>query len=145
MAAAFFIAGGALAALAFGMMPTDPARFEAPRWVIASAGVMFMAAGFVPLGLGCGFPQPVNQLAGLIAALGLGAILNWIAFFPGTRHFSTTTSLLDAQVGTHSAGQATGRILFGLCALLVDALVAVGLWRMVRSLAGRDHDKGRMR
>lgn len=137
MATAFFAAGAAVVALALGLIPADPAKLEAPRWVIASAGLMFVAAGFVPLGQRCGFPDIVNQLVGLAAATGLAVVFNWIAFFPGERHFTGTNSILGFHLWSNSGGELTGRFLFGLFAGLVDAMVIVGLWRLVRALVHR--------
>jgi hypothetical protein len=132
MAAAFFVAGGAILALALGFVPVDPATLEAPRWVIASAGLMFLAGGIVPLNLVFGFPDWFNRLSGLVAGTGLAAVFNWIAFFPGVRHFTGTTSILGLRLVTASDSELTGRILFGVMALLVDAIVLLGLWRLLR-------------
>jgi hypothetical protein len=132
MAAAFFGAGGALLALALGWMRIDPATLEAPRWVIASAGLMFIAGGFVPLNLVCGFAGWFNQLSGLVAAGALAAVFNWIAFFPGARHFTGTTAVLGLRLVAAGSGEMAGRIVFGLMALLMDAIVLLGLWRLLR-------------
>ena len=136
MAMAFLATGAAILALAFGAIAVDPARLSAPRWVIASAGAMFVAGGFVPLSLSCGFSAWVNHLVGLIAAASLGAVLNWIAFFPDERHFTGITTLFDLHLPVNSGGEMTGRVLFGLFALLLDAIVVTGLWRLLRGAGG---------
>ena len=132
MASVFALAGGALLALALGWIPIDPAKLKAPRWVIASAGVMFIAGSVTPLGQAFRLPAWLAPLAGLIAAAALALVFNWIAFFPGKRHFSGGSSLLGFQMGTSDAGEMTGRIVFGACAVLVDAIVLVGLVRLLR-------------
>ena len=132
MASVFALAGGAILALAVGWIPSDPAKLEAPRWVIASAGVMFIAGGVTPLGQAFSLPSWLGPLAGLIAAAALALVLNWVAFLPGGRHFSGSSSLLGFQMGTSAAGEMTGRIVFGACAVLVDAIVLVGLVRLLR-------------
>lgn len=132
MASVFTLAGGAILALALGWIPIDPAKLEAPRWVIASAGVMFIAGGMMPLGHAFSLPAWLGPLTGLIAAAALALVFNWIAFFPGERHFSGSSSLLGFQMGTSAAGEMSGRIVFGACAMLVDALVLVGLVRLLR-------------
>ena len=132
MASVFALAGGTILALALGWIPIDPAKLEAPRWVIACAGVMFMAGGYAPLGQAFNLPSWVPPLAGLIAAAALASVFNWIAFFPGERHFSGSSSLLGFQLGSGAAGELTGRIVFGLGAVLIDAIVLVGLVRLLR-------------
>lgn len=134
MASVFALAGIAILALALGWIPIDPARLAAPRWVIASAGVMFIAGGVTPLGQAFSLPAWLGPLAGLIAAAALAAVFNWIAFFPGERHFSGSSSLLGFQMGRSAAGELTGRIVFGVCAVLVDAIVLVGSVRLLREI-----------
>jgi hypothetical protein len=132
MAAAFVGAGGAILALALGWMRVDPTTLEAPRWVIACAGLMFIAAGVVPLSLAFGFADWFNQLSALVAAGALAAVFNWIAFFPGARHFTGTTSVLGLRLAAGASGEMTGRIIFGIPALLIDGSVLLGLWRLLR-------------
>lgn len=126
-----FTCGAAVLAVATGALPTAPATLEAPRWVIGCAGVVFLAGSLLPLNAAFGFPGWLNQLAGLTIAAGLALVLNWIAFFPGERHFSST--FFVPGVSLHTGGNAiAGRIMFGLGALLADALVLAGLWRLLR-------------
>ncbi len=61
-------------------------------------------------------------------------VFNWVAFFPGERHFSTAFSVPGVQISTGS-GALMGRIMFGLGALLADTLVLHGLWRWLRARA----------
>ena len=137
MALVFAGAGSAILALAYGWLPINPARLEAPRWVIASAGVMFIAGGFAPLAAAWRLPAWASQFTGLCAASGLAAVLNWVAFFPGERHFSASSMLLGLQLGSSANGEATGRVLFGLFALLLDGILLVALGRLVRALRRR--------
>jgi hypothetical protein len=126
-----FAAGAALVAAAAGWLATEPGTVQAPRWVIGCAGAMFLAGSLVPLGLTFGFPAWLNRIVGLTVGLGLALVLNWVAFFPGARHFSTTVSVPGLHFGAAS-GETSGRIMFGAMALLADALVLGGLWRQLR-------------
>ena len=137
MALVFGLTGGVILALAMGWLPIDPTRLEAPRWVIACAGAMFIAGGLAPLAAALRFPGWATRLAGLCAAAGLAAVFNWVAFFPGERHFSGGTSILGLRLGSDAGGELIGRVLFGLCALLLDGIVLVALWRLVRGLGRR--------
>ena len=125
------VCGAAVFAVAIGALPATPGTLEAPRWVAGVAGVLFMAGALLPLNAACGLPRWLNQLAGLTVALGLAVLFNWVAFFPGERHFSTTFSVPGVQVSS-GGGQILGRIMFGLGALLADAIVLHGLWRALR-------------
>ena len=126
-----FICGAAVLAVAIGVLPAQPGTLEAPRWVAGCAGVIFMAGALIPLNAAFGLPDWMNQLAALSVALGLAVLFNWVAFFPGERHFSTTFSVPGVQVST-GGGQIMGRIMFGLGALLADAIVLHALWRALR-------------
>jgi hypothetical protein len=126
-----FTCGAVVLAAATGMLATQPGTLEAPRWVIGCAGIVFMAGALVPLNAAFGFPNWLNQLAGLSIAAGLALVFNWVAFFPGERHFSSTLSLPGVQLSS-GGGQIEGRIMFGLGALLADAIVLWGLWRLLR-------------
>jgi hypothetical protein len=132
MALAFFGAGAAILGLAAGVVGTLPAAPEAPRWVIGCAGLMFLAGGFVPLGLVLGFPAWLNQFVGLIVTAALATVFNWIAFLPGERHFVGGGSLWGLHLWSGSSSQIGGRIAFGIAAILLDALLIGSLWRFAR-------------
>ena len=138
MGALTFLCGAAVLAAATGVLPTHPGSFEAPRWVVGCAGVIFMAGAFVPVNAAFGLPNWANQLVGLTVALGFATVFNWIAFFPGERHFSGTTFSVPGLQISGGTSQITGRIMFGLGALLCDAILLHGLWRQLRPPAPRD-------
>ena len=122
-----FICGAAVFAVAIGALPAQPGTLQAPRWVAGCAGLIFMAGAFIPLNAACGLPDWLNQLIGLTVSLGLAVVFNWVAFFPGERHFSSTFSVPGVSIST-GGGQLAGRIMFGLAALLADAIVLHALW-----------------
>lgn len=126
-----FVMGAAVVLVASGVLPAQPGTLEAPRWVAGCAGVVFMAGAFIPLDAAFGLPGWMKQLVAFTVALGLAVLFNWVAFFPGERHFSSTLSVPGVQIST-GGGQLMGRIMFGLGALLADAIVLHGVWRVLR-------------
>src|SRR6516164_2862322 len=78
--------------------------FQAPRWVVASAGGAFLflggwlaalyATGYDPQRPEQTLPSPAVQLAVFVPGmLFLAAPFHWVAFGPGPRQFSTTVSI----------------------------------------------------
>jgi hypothetical protein len=131
MSLAFLAVGAAVIALAAGWIPSDPRRFESPRWVVGCMGVAFFAGGLLTLGATFSLPTWFNQLVGLAMAGPFAMVFNWIAFFPGERHFSGGVSFLGLHQSV-ATSDTTGRIMFGLGALLADLLVVGAIWRIVR-------------
>lgn len=138
MAMAFIGAGGTIVALSLNYIPLNPAKLHAPRWILTLFGLMFIAGGCVPLSTAFNFRPWVNQLIGLMAASGLTVIINWVAFFPGERHFIGSTNVLGVHLGAVQSGEMSGRILFGIFALLLDWMLFVWLRQLIRTLRKSD-------
>jgi len=134
MAIAFFAAGALILALALGFIGENRASGDTPRWVIAAAGVLFGAGGFVPLSATDQVSRRIGQWMGLLAGAGLAVVFHWIAFGAGSRHFSGGTSVFGLTMGQASHSELMGRIFFGFFAVILDLMVLVGLWRLSRSL-----------
>jgi len=132
MAIAFFAVGVAILILSFTHAAVVDNPDNAPRWVIAAAGLVFLFGGFVPLAGTFHWSVSTNRWVGLPIILALGAVINWVAFFPGPRHFSSSASFLGVAVSHASSGELTGRVLFGIVAVLIDLLVIVGTWKLIR-------------
>jgi hypothetical protein len=118
-----------------GVLPLAPAPdVQRSPWVVVCAGLMFvfvgaaLIVGFAVAGgsgpdgdLPAGTPFGVRLLQYL---LGLGivgsltAIFTWIAFGPGERHFSSTVVLPFMTRGVAS-GETSGRVVFGIAAVLI--------------------------
>lgn len=137
-ALAFIGAGGAIIALSLNYIPIDPAKLHAPRWLLAVAGLMFIAGGCVPLGTAFKFRAWVNQLIGLIAASGLTIMTNWVAFFLGERHFTGSSATFGVGLGSAPSGELAGRILFGIFALFLDWMLFVWMCQFIRVLRQSD-------
>jgi hypothetical protein len=133
MAIAFFAAGALLLALALGFIGENRASGDTPLWVIAAAGVLFGAAGFVPLSATGQASRRIGQWMGLLAAAGLATVFHWIAFGAGPRHFSGGISAFGLTVGQTHQSELMGRIFFGFFAVILDLMLVVGLWRLSRS------------
>jgi hypothetical protein len=145
-----FAAGAGLNALlaAFGAIPLKPT--DAPPWVLACGGATFILLGAalivsngiagrvgpdgdLPAGTSVSFQLTQYVLgAGIVGCL--IAVLAWVAFGPGPRHFTTTLPF----VGTRpSQGEISGRILFGLAAVLAVAFLIAATVRTVRRIRRR--------
>ena len=123
-------------------------RFEAPRWVVGCCGGAFlffggylaaiMAGGYDPLRARETLPPPLVQLAWFVPGfLCFAAPFHWIAFWPGPRKFSSTFSIPFVSVHGPASGLG-GRIAFGFGALLIDALLAATVIRLLREARSRD-------
>jgi hypothetical protein len=121
-----------IAIIAVGLF-APAGKFEAPRWVVMSAGGAFFlfggwtavlyAAGFDPKNPDATMPPPLVQLAVFLPAfLCLAAPFHWVAFGPGPRAFSTSVSLPFTSASRVSHGW-TGRAAFGAGAILMDVMV----------------------
>jgi hypothetical protein len=116
-----------LGALA-GVVPTDGGRFLAPPWVILPLG-----AGLILFGLGlwmpASTPPQLKSAIFLILLLLVAVVCNWTAFAPGIVYTSETTIGGWTTSGEDPVG---GRIVFGIVALAIDALLAFSVVDIVR-------------
>jgi hypothetical protein len=132
-----FSAGTGLLMLLFGLgvLPFTPRPGEAPLWVMAAAGLMFLLVGVsITIGAFQGVSQngelPENTdwrlrifyyMAGLAAVVALAAIGSWVAFGPGARAFSGPGMFLLSR----ETNNIIGRIVFGFGTLLTWLCVLV--------------------
>ena len=123
--------------LAVGIIPGAEASLEAPRWVVATAGLAFVlagaavivgyavAGGAAPDGdLPPGTPRWVRvtqSLLGLGIIVSLAAVGTWVAFGPGPRSFSVTLPF----VGRGPGDETVGRVAFGIGAVLMWIFLVV--------------------
>jgi len=129
--------------LAAGVIPSDESRFHAPRWVVSAAGLVFVLAGVAfATASAPGAPEAAGRttwrsflLGGAIVGL-MAVILNWIAFGPGQRGFSGGLALPFGSV-SGPASEWTGRVAFGIGAVLVDVVLVWMTARGLRDLIGR--------
>ena len=122
--------------VAIGWVPYDPDKLAAPPWVLAVAGIMFIAGGGVVLA--SMFP-PLERLGpatGFVVLLALAAIVNWVAFGGGARRFSGAISIPGA-ISRLPVSEATGRLWFAIFAGLLDTFVAYTGWQRLRRIRAR--------
>ncbi len=127
--------------VALDIIPTDPARFQAPHWVVGAAGLAFFLAGIAVLTAPPrGTPEAAAAGSRFTSwwtfALGLGivgamaAVANWVAFGPGPRKFQGGIAIPFVAVYGPTS-EWSGRAMFGVGAVLIDLFL---LWIVVRGL-----------
>jgi len=120
-------------------------KFHAPRWVIAACGGAFVffggwtavvyALGYDPRRSEETLPPPLVQLAFFAPGLAMFALpFHWVAFGPGPRAFSGSFSLPFVTVSQRS-GEMSGRILFGIGAVLIDLMILGICVKLIRRAA----------
>jgi len=130
-----FVAAAGIGIVAAGVWSPQK-DVHAPRWVIESAGGAFLffgswtavvyALGYDPKRSDETLPPPLVQLAFFLpGVVCLAAPFHWIAFGPGPRAFSGSFSLPFLLI-SRRAGELSGRVAFGVGAVLMD-LVAVAI------------------
>jgi len=118
---------------------------HAPRWVIAAAGGAFLffgswtavvyALGYDPKRSAETLPPPVVQLAFFVPGIVFLALpFHWVAFGPGPRAFSGSFSLPFLAISRRS-GELSGRIAFGIGAVLMDLVVVAIAVTLLRRAA----------
>ncbi|CAN0175586.1 unnamed protein product, partial [Phaeothamnion confervicola] len=123
------LVGGAIVALAAGIIPADESAFHAPHWVIGACGFVFMIAGFLVV-----VPETMSRMKNFLAAVMLSlfaAIPGWIAFGSGPRVFGGSISFGAMTSATHP-GEMVGRIAFGFGAVLLGLCAAYVWWKWLR-------------
>ncbi len=115
-----------------GLVPTDDGAFFAPPWVIgALAAGLILFAGM--MWMPGGSRAWMRAFLGLAVLLLVAVVCNWTAFAPGVRYWSETSI---GPVGTSGEDPIGGRIVFGLAALVVDAILAFSLFESIRRRLG---------
>ncbi len=146
LAAALFSVcmGGVIFLAALGAIPSDPQSFQAPRWVVAAGGLLFMLAGMAVAFQGLrqtSFGRtPVWELCNALLAMGLVLLLaipfHWVAFGPGERRFTGGWGLPFLRVSAPPS-ELPGRALFGTAAVFLDVVFLWGTFSAVRRFLRR--------
>jgi len=132
--ALFVGAGLAIVGVAIDWVPSDPDSFQAPRWIVALAGLVCLLAGsMVWANLYC--PGWVNEALAVVLIATMGTMAAWVALGPGPREFATSLGLGGASVA--GASDTSGRVAFGVAALVLWALEALAVRRLVGALRRR--------
>lgn len=125
LALPFLLMGGFITGIGMEWFPYDPAKVHAPLWVIAIGGLLFVAGGCAVLSATYTRNEKVQQVFGLAILVGLAIISNWVAFGPGERRFTSSTSFNGAVTSSREVNDRTGRVVFGIGAVVLDfAIIA---------------------
>ena len=123
---------------AVGVVPTDDASWNAPRWVGGVAGGLFVVAGLYLLTkpavdrLDPWLKKQITGLFPLLIVTGMAVISSWIAFGPGDRQFEGGVSNGFLQYSWGNANELLGRIAFGAGAIFLIVITAIGWWKYLR-------------
>jgi hypothetical protein len=128
----FWTAGSAIIALAVGWIPSRPGSFEAPHWLVATAGLSFLAGGFAPFAAHWGPNSWASRSVGAALLWPLTVIFNWIAFGPGPRHFTGGLAIAGSAVSQGTVSDSAGRMVFGIAAVALDLMVVAVAVRWMR-------------
>jgi hypothetical protein len=116
----------------------DAGDIHAPGWMVGAAGLAFVLVGIaVATGPADGRPAATSApptwrrhvLAGAIVGL-MAAAPHWIAFGPGERRFGGILGVPFLAVSS-AVSETTGRVAFGIGAVLLDV---VFVWIVARGL-----------
>lgn len=138
---AFTAAGALIFALLLGYIPMQPGAMQAPPAILGLVGTVFLTAG-----LGMMLYRMTPKFAGICSLIALCAFIatfNWIAFGPGERNFTKRTTLSGPAVSTskkQTASETEGRLVFGIFAGAMDALILFGLYKAWRHRADSRKD-----
>ncbi|MEO8432123.1 MAG: hypothetical protein ABI592_11490 [Acidobacteriota bacterium] len=127
--------------------------FHAPRWVVGCAGGSFLffggwlaalyATGYDPTRDKETLPSAgVQSLVLIPGMLCFAAPFHWIAFGPGPRQFSSSLSI-PFLTTRHASSGLSGRVMFGIGALLIDAILVAAVVGFMRT--GRARREGASR
>ena len=110
-------------ALGLGYLPAGEAGLNAPPWVVAGAGFVFVIAGFMILL--AKYSRIVDLLAGILLLL-FGIMGVWVSLFSASEGFSGGLPFLSQELNIM-----LGRWLFGLGALISFAMCAYAFRRAI--------------
>lgn len=116
-----------------GHLPSQAGALRVPAMILWLTGLLFTTAGLGLL-LSRFLPKPAG-FCGVIALCSFVGIFNWIAFGPGDREFTRSTKAAGGAASTaHSSAlsETGGRLVFGLFAGALDALILYGLYQGLR-------------
>jgi hypothetical protein len=122
---------GGMAFAAYGMLhPSAP--IQPDPFIALPIGIVFAAAGLL-LAFPAASPE-LKSICGTLLVTGFAVTFDWIAFGPGERHFSGSVGSAGISVSS-PANDLTGRIMFGIGAVALDALAVVFWVKLFRLLA----------
>lgn len=130
-------------AVAFGWIELGPSRTHTPLWIPGAIGLGFLSMGLVLVLDGIEVLKTLRGWMALTFLLSFASVFNWVAFGPGERLFTSRSGIGSGSAHmAHSApaDELTGRIMFGIFAVLLDLLILSPLLLKLfrRKAAGKD-------
>ncbi len=141
MSLSFFGMGLFVMLISFDIIPTPPENFNAPRIVVAAAGLVFALAGIM-IFIGGSFSQEemntpllawVWFVLKLVVMAAFSSVFLWVGFGPGEREFQTTSSF-GGVTTTGEGSSSFGRFLFGGAGVLFGLITLWVSFAQFRSL-----------
>lgn len=123
---------------AAGVIPTEDASWNAPRWLGGLAGGLFVLVGlYIATWSAVGSVSPsaqrmIERLLPLVIVSIMTVIANWVAFGPGEREISFGIAGAVVAVVWRGGGEMLGRAAFAVGAVLLVAVTGVGWWGFLR-------------
>lgn len=130
--------GGVIAAALLDYIPMNSSGIKVPLFVLWATALVFLFAGLAML-----VSRIASRLSGwfaLVSALRFIFFFNWIAFGSGERQFTTrsgSNSTSMAMAKPKPASETEGRIVFGIFAGAMDALITYGVIVSLRNRVRR--------
>jgi len=120
----FIVVGLFIVAISAGWIPADNADINAPLWLLATVGGIFMLAGVMII---IGQNNRYNDLLAAVLMAGMGMIGGWVAVYSASGDISGGIFLLPSE-----ANVMLGRILFGTGSLICFAMATWAASRFIR-------------
>lgn len=117
-------AGIFILATAAGLIPVPEDDINAPTWVIALCGLVFLVGGIMAF---AGTRPRLNALFAALLCGAFGAIGTWVTFFSPAESISGGVPFL-----AQSTNAAIGRWVFGLGTLITFGIAAIALREFLR-------------
>jgi multisubunit Na+/H+ antiporter MnhB subunit len=143
LGALFGVVGLVILLLALRIIPAPESKFQAPHWVVGAAGLAFFLVGILLLTTPpAQTPEEAARTTWRTFLLGGGmvgsmaTIFNWVAFGPGPRHFGGRISIPFVSISGPQS-EWSGRVAFGLAAVMMDLFLGWVIVRGLRDLLGR--------
>jgi len=125
MSLSFFGMGLFIILISFDVIPTPPENFNAPRIVVAAAGLVFALAGIM-IFISANYSEEemnkpllawVRSFLVFLIMVAFSSVFLWVGFGPGEREFQSSTSF-GGVTSTGEGSSFFGRLLFGGVGLL---------------------------
>lgn len=123
------LVGVGILLMAADVVPIDPAKLHAPRWVLGLCGVVFLCVGALVWSNRYGAAWMKDAVAFVMIA-SMAVMGTWVAIGPGERDFSGAVGIGPFAL----AGELPlGRIVFGVGAAMTWLVALIPLWRIIAS------------